>query len=97
MEHRKTQRIKTISEFHLQRGLLKPEHPLISIVDYSTLKRPADIGEVNWMLDFYQISLKHGMNGYLKYSQREYDFNNGVIFFISQTKFSGLKLGKNLL
>lgn len=83
MEHRKTQRIKTISEFHQQRGLPKPEHPLISVVDYSEVQRPADISEINWVLDFYQISLKHGMNGNIKYGQQEYDFNEGVMFFIS--------------
>lgn len=83
MEQRKTQRIKTISEFHRQRGLPKPEHPLISVVDYSEIQRPADISEVNWVLDFYQISLKRGMNGCLKYGQQEYDFDEGVMFFIS--------------
>lgn len=83
MEQRKTQRIKTISEFHRLRGLSKPEHPLISVIDYSELKRPADISEVNWVLDFYQISLKRGMNATLKYGQQKYDFDEGVMFFIS--------------
>lgn len=83
MEQRKTQRIKTISEFHRTRGLPKPEHPLISVVNYSDVQRPADISEVNWVFDFYQISLKRGMNGYLKYGQQEYDFDEGVMFFIS--------------
>lgn len=83
MEQRKTHRIKTISEFHRLRGLPKPEHPLISVVDYSAIQRPADISEVNWVLDFYQVSLKRGMNGLLKYGQQEYDFDEGVMFFIS--------------
>ncbi|RWW98813.1 AraC family transcriptional regulator [Flavobacterium cerinum] len=83
MEHRKTQRIKTISEFHRLRGLPKPEHPLISVVDYSQVLRPADISEINWVLDFYLISLKRGINGLLKYGQQEYDFDEGVMFFIS--------------
>ena len=83
MEQRKTQRIKTISEFHHTRGLPKPEHPLISVIDYNAVKRPADISVVNWVFDFYQISLKRGMNGYLKYGQQEYDFDEGIMFFIS--------------
>jgi AraC family transcriptional activator of pobA len=83
MEQRKTQRIKTISEFHRLRGLPKPEHPLISVIDYSEVKRPADISDVNWVLDFYQISLKRGMNASLKYGQQKYDFDEGVMFFIS--------------
>jgi AraC family transcriptional activator of pobA len=83
MENRRTQRIKTISEFHELRGLPKPEHPLISVVDYSDVQRPDDISRVNWVLDFYQISLKRGIGGYVKYGQQEYDFNEGVMFFIS--------------
>jgi len=83
MEPRKIQRIQTISEFHRLRGLSKPEHPLISVVDYSAIQHSADISEVNWVLDFYNISLKRGMNGYLKYGQQKYDFNEGVMFFIS--------------
>lgn len=51
-------RIKSINEFHRLRGLPKPEHPLISIVNYADIKRTADIDEVNWIFDFYQISVK---------------------------------------
>ncbi len=70
MEPRKTQRIKTVAEFHRLRGLPPPEHPLISVVDYKAVQRPADIGEVNWIFDFYQVSLKKGISGKLKYGQQ---------------------------
>lgn len=83
MEQRAIKRIKTITEFHRSRGLPPPEHPLISVINYKDVKRPADIGEVSWMLDFYQISLKIGINGKLKYGQQEYDFDEGTLFFIS--------------
>lgn len=83
MEQRTTKRIKSITEFHRSRGLPHPEHPLISVVDYNAVRRPADIGEVNWILDFYMISLKTGINGKLKYGQQEYDFDEGTMFFIS--------------
>jgi len=85
MEQRQPTRIKTINEFHRLRGLPKPEHPLISVVDYASIKRPADIGEVNWIFDFYQISVKRGIDGKFKYGQQEYDFDfdEGVMFFIA--------------
>lgn len=83
MEQRITKRIKTITEFHRSRGLPHPEHPLVSVVDYSTVIRPEDIGEANWVFDFYMISLKIGINGQLKYGQLEYDFDEGTMFFIS--------------
>ncbi len=83
MVNRKTQRIKTITEFHRLRGLPKPEHPLISVIDYSKMVRSPEISQVNWVLDFYNISMKRGLNAKLKYGQQEYDFDEGVMFFIS--------------
>ncbi|MGZ3898976.1 MAG: helix-turn-helix domain-containing protein [Bacteroidia bacterium] len=83
MELRQTQRIKTISEFHRLRGLSQPEHPLISVVNYAEVQRPANISETNWVFDFYQISIKRGTNAKLKYGQQDYDFDEGVVFFAS--------------
>ena len=83
MEQRQTKRIKTISEFHRSRGLPQPEHPLISVVDFSEVYRPAEISDTNWVFDFYQISVKRGMNAKMKYGQQEYDFDEGIMFFIS--------------
>lgn len=79
----KTKRVKTIVEYHQLRGLPKPEHPLISIIDYSDIKRSPDISEINWVHDFYMISVKRGLNAKLKYGQQEYDFDDGVMFFIA--------------
>jgi len=95
MEQRQTQKIKTISEFYQSRGLPAPEHPLISIMDYSKVKRPADIGDVNLICDFYQISVKRGMNAKLKYGQLEYDYNEGVMFFISPNQIFRIDPGAN--
>ncbi len=77
------QRIRTISEFHRQRGLPRPEHPLISIVNYRDIKPTPELNEVSWTFDFYQIALKRGMGAKLKYGQQAYDFDEGVMFFIA--------------
>lgn len=82
MEKRQIQRIKTISEFHRLRGLPAPEHPLISVIDYASIKRPTEIGEVSWILDFYMISLKKGIRGKMYYGQQEFDFDNGPLAFM---------------
>lgn len=79
----KSYRIKTISEFHELRGLPKPEHPLISVVNYAATKHIPTGEPVNWMYDFYSISIKRGLNGKMLYGQQEYDFDEGVMFFIS--------------
>lgn len=85
MGQRKTQRIKTISEYHKLRGLPAPEHPLISVVNYADIKLPADVSEMSWIFDFYLISLKRGIDGKFKYGQSEYefDFEEGIMFFIA--------------
>src|SRR5450432_3483928 len=95
MEQRQIQRIKTISEFHRLRGLSQPEHPLISVVNYAEIQRPVDISETNWVFDFYQISIKRGMNAKLKYGQQEYDFKEGVVFFSSPNQVFRIEPGPN--
>lgn len=94
MEQRQPQRIKSISEFHQSRGLPKPEHPLISIVDYASVKRSPGIGEISWVFDFYQISVKKGIDGKFKYGQQEYEFNfdEGVMFFIAPNQVFKIQL-----
>lgn len=75
-------RIKTISEFHRNRGLPPPMHPLISVVDFSDVEQE-DTNEKSWVFDFYQISLKRGMDFQMKYGHQQYDFDEGVMLFIA--------------
>jgi len=83
MANIKPHRIKTISEFHQLRGLPKPEHPLISVIDYASIIRPSGNMSTNWIFDFYSISIKKGICGKIVYGQQEYDFDEGVMFFIA--------------
>jgi len=76
------QRFKTISEFHQFRGLPKPEHPLISVINLESVRRKS-ANETSLVLDFYSIALKRNFNAKLKYGQQEYDFNEGILFFIA--------------
>jgi len=76
-------RIKTIAEFHKVRGLSKPEHPLISLIDYASIKHSQENNSTSWVFDFYSISLKRDFNAKIKYGQQEYDFDEGIMFFIS--------------
>lgn len=83
-------RIKTINEFHQFRGLPKPEHPLISVVDYSKIKHDVDVKELSWILDYYSISVKRTSNAKIKYGQQEYDFDEGVMFFMAPGQVFGV-------
>lgn len=82
----KTYRIKTITEFHRLRGLPAPEHPLISLVDYAAIKHSADNNPINWVFDFYTISVKRGINTRIKYGQQLCDFDEGAMFFMAPSQ-----------
>ena len=79
MEKSNLVHIKTITEFHRMAGLPKPQHPLISVVDYSKLNLQEVNGNV--ILECYSIAIKKGMNYELKYGQNKYDFDEGVMIF----------------
>jgi len=76
-------RIKTIAEFHRLRGLPKPEHPLISVVNLETVDSSECNDSASLILDFYSISIKRCLLTKFKYGQQEYDFDEGVMFFIA--------------
>jgi AraC-like DNA-binding protein len=79
MPHTKPFRVKTISELHRMRGLPQPEHPLVSIVDYAVM-RPGE--NIPITLDFYSVAIKRGV-GKLFYGQQQYDFDEGVMYFLA--------------
>ena len=76
-------RVKTIAEFHRLRGLPKPEHPLISVVNLDTVDHSGDNESASLILDFYFIAIKRCPPTKFKYGQQEYDFDEGVMFFIA--------------
>lgn len=82
MTKKQPQRIKTISEYHRFRGLPKPEHPLISVINLESIGTlPA--GETSLVFDFYFVTLKRNFNARMKYGQQECDFDEGMLFFMS--------------
>ena len=83
MTDRQPYKIKTITEFHRVRGLPKPEHPLISVVDYGAVRHSAKYNRVSWVFDFYSISLKRNSDAKLRYGQQTYDFDEGIMYFLA--------------
>jgi len=88
-------RIKTITEFHQFRALPKPEHPLISIIDYSTIRHNSESTELSWIQDFYSISIKRTSNARIQYGQQEYDFDEGVMFFMAPGQVFSVTIDPN--
>src|ERR1700759_4608189 len=83
--------IKSISDYHQLMGLPKPEHPLISVVHFDNLKRMpgAPMTMVN---DCYSISLKRNFNAKMIYGQQQYDFDEGIMFFLSPGQVFGVTI-----
>jgi AraC family transcriptional activator of pobA len=78
-------KINTISQYHQVLGIAKPEHPLVSVISLDEFKPPAGNSRISVVFDFYIISLKRNLEGTINYTygQQAYDFDDGVMFFIS--------------
>ncbi len=92
MSNMQVQRIKTISEYHRIRGLPNPHHPLISLFNYEDIKNTY---EVSFVFDFYSLALKRNLNAKMKYGQQQYDFDEGVMAFISPGQVLRIELAKD--
>jgi len=96
MNNHQVQRIKTISEYHRLRGLSKPLHPLISLIDYRSVKHSPDTSKVSWVHDFFLIALKKNIDGKFKYGQQHYDFDEGTMFFIAPGQVFRIEINQDL-
>jgi AraC-like DNA-binding protein len=74
---------KTISEFHAFAQLPKPQHPLLSVVNVGAVPHQDKEEPLAMVLDFYAISVKRMHNVHVKYGQNSFDFNEGVLSFMS--------------
>lgn len=95
MVNKQPYRIRTITEYHRVMGLPKPEHPLISVVNFESIKQLPYRESVSLVFDFYSISLKRDFNAKMKYGQQEYDFDEGIMFFMSPGQVFGIEVNKN--
>ncbi len=82
-----TFRFHSIAEFHRFCKLPTPEHPLVSLIDYSKVVYPINDTELKWIQDFYSIGLKRNVNAKFNYGQQHYDFDCGVLTFVSPLQF----------
>jgi AraC-like DNA-binding protein len=95
MTNTKPYRVKSISEFHRIRGLPKPEHPLISVIDLESVETSNSNEPKRLILDFYSISIKRCLSTKFTYGQQEYDFDEGVMFFIAPDQVFGIEVDPN--
>lgn len=74
--------IRSIGGAHRFLGLPKPKHPLVSVIDIEDQITQFDYGNVRYVMDFYQVNLKQGISGTLRYGRNHYDFEEGTLVFI---------------
>ncbi len=77
------QTIKTISQYHKLRGLPKPKHPLVSLIDYSEIAHQSTVKEISTIPEFYAIGFKKNIPGKFRYGQSDFDFDEGIMSFFA--------------
>jgi AraC family transcriptional regulator, transcriptional activator of pobA len=97
MKNMQPHHIKTISQYHQLRGLPKPEHPLVSIINMDETKTLSFESQTSWVFDFYSIALKRNFESKVKYKygQQTYDFDEGVLFFIAPNQVLSIEAGSS--
>ncbi|KAA6439289.1 helix-turn-helix transcriptional regulator [Dyadobacter flavalbus] len=75
--------IRTINEYHRLMELPKPVHPLISVVRFEDIKARPGTGPKSISHHFYTIALKKNVQLKLKYGQQDFDFDEGLMVFMS--------------
>ena len=85
-------RLKTVSDLHRFNHISSPEHPLISLLDYSEIRPTAINNELKWIQEFYTISIKRNVVGKYRYGQQSYDFDEGLMTFFAPEQVISVQL-----
>lgn len=94
MKNKDIHTFNSISEFHKMSGLPKPEHPLVSLVDYGLVDYQTNEKEISWVQNFYSIGLKRNIQGKFRYGQQPYDFDEGLLSFVAPGQLVHLAVEK---
>ncbi len=77
-----THRFKTKSDYHQFRKLPKSKHPLISVINLDLIEH-CPVHEISLINDFYSIALKRNFTARMRYGQQDFEFDEGLLFFMS--------------
>ncbi len=73
----------SISQFYKYLNVPAPQHPLISVIDIATIPQSNTEAPENMVFDFYSIAIKRMSNVKVKYGQQPFDYNEGILSFMS--------------
>jgi AraC-like DNA-binding protein len=65
------------------------------VINFEMLKHLPGRKSNNFVFDFYSISLKKNFNAKLRYGQQQYDFDEGIMFFMSPGQVFGIEVNDN--
>ena len=82
--------LNSISDVHRTLGLPKPQHPLISVMNF-TDDAGFDVSKLPHydVLNFYKITFITKLSGRLKYGQGYYDYDEGSMMFVAPNQLVG--------
>lgn len=92
MSQLKPVRLNSVSDLHRFNNLPPPDHPLISLIDYSKINPTSENNELKWLQYFYTISIKRNVIGKYRYGQQSYDFDEGLMTFFSPEQVISVQL-----
>lgn len=87
---------KKLNDYHKLAKLSAPEHPLISLIDYSEVQYPDDIESLKWKQDYYTIALKRNIPHKMFYGHQDYDFDEGLMTFLAPHQIMSLANNPNV-
>ncbi|WP_343330826.1 helix-turn-helix transcriptional regulator [Polaribacter staleyi] len=93
---KKLKHFKKVSDYHKLANINAPEHPLISLLDYSQVKYPNEVKSLKWRQDYYTIGLKRNVAHKFFYGQQEYDFDQGLMTFFAPNQVMNLEKNPNI-
>lgn len=93
----RTLRLRKIGDYHEFAHISAPEHPLISLVDYGTVKYPEDAEGLKMVQEYYSIGLKRNVPYKFYYGQQEYDFDGGLMTFIAPNQVMSIGSNPNVV
>lgn len=82
----------SIKDEHRILGLPRPRHPMISVLRFEDASLQEAFPE-RFLFDFYSISIKKNVTGKIRYGQRHFDFDAGIMTFMAPNQLIGRASG----
>ncbi|GLB49109.1 AraC family transcriptional regulator [Neptunitalea sp. Y10] len=68
---------------------------MISLIRFNEQFQGAEAGDHRYLFGYFMIALKRDMNSKFRYGQKEYDFDEGILFFVAPNQVFGLHIEEN--